>query len=77
MVLLRVLGAGLVIIASTLVFTFAYAGTALYFHNRGALHPTKAIGLGILFTSPLYWALTVALIGGIVWLFVPHAHVGR
>jgi len=72
MVVLRVLGAGIAIIASIVLFTFAYAGISLSFHNRGTLHPAKAIGLAVLFTSPFYWVLMVALIGGVVWLFIPH-----
>jgi hypothetical protein len=77
MAILRVIGAGLVILVSLAIFTIAYAMITLYIHNLRAPHPAKAIGLGVVLFSPLYWALALALTGAIVWLFARHRHVAH
>ena len=77
MIFLRALGAALVIIASVALFTFAYAAIFLSFHDRGAVNPSRALDVVVLFASPLYWILLVALIAGVVWLFIPYPHPGH
>jgi hypothetical protein len=51
----------MIMLASILVYTIAYASISC------AITHSKALGLGVLWKSPFYWLLMVLMVGGEVW----------
>ena len=50
------------IVVSILVYSIVYGSVLCAIHNA------RAIGLGVLYTDPLYWLLLLLIVGGEVWL---------
>jgi len=70
MLLLKAVGAGLAILASLVVFTVGYSAIRLYVSNLGAARSSKAVGLALIVSDPLYWMLATILIAGEAWLLM-------